>query len=263
MTGKRSVTVMAAVALATAACGGRGDGGAAPRRERPSASPTASAPAATPQARDPEPSRPRRVDPREGGFEVGFGEFAVTLEADAIRPGPVTFEVTNGGKLVHGFEMEIEGVDEDNSGPGSGDDDGFKVERPAVSPGESMRFRLDLAPGLYKVECFVDGHDDLGMEALLEVRTDAPLVRERTAEPDAVMISGFAFEPEVVEVEAGTTVTWMNHDPEDHTVTAEDGSFGSDPFGSGRTFRATFDDPGTYAYICAIHPSMKGTVEVS
>src|SRR5687767_10970451 len=54
---------------------------------------------------------PARVDPREDGFEVGFGEFAVTLEAAAIRPGPVTFVVHNGGELVHGFEMAIEGED--------------------------------------------------------------------------------------------------------------------------------------------------------
>src|SRR5918996_496822 len=118
---------------------------------------------------------PTRVDPRKGGFDVGFGEYAVTLEALAIRPGPVTFVVRNGGAEVHGFEMELEG--EDSSGPGSGDE-GFKIERPTFGPGETIRVRLDLAPGVYKVECFVANHDDLGMEALLEVRPDAPLVRQ-------------------------------------------------------------------------------------
>jgi hypothetical protein len=43
----------------------------------------------------------RRVDPRRGGLDVGFGEFAITLEAGEIRPGPVTFVIRNGGRLVH------------------------------------------------------------------------------------------------------------------------------------------------------------------
>ena len=36
-------------------------------------------------------STSRKVDPRRGGLELGFGEFAITLEAAEIRPGPVTF----------------------------------------------------------------------------------------------------------------------------------------------------------------------------
>ena len=78
----------------------------------------------------------------------------------------MTFVVHNGGKLVHGFEMEIESGD--SSGSGSGDE-GFKIERPTFDPGETIRVRMTLAPGVYKVECFVANHDDLGMEALLEV----------------------------------------------------------------------------------------------
>lgn len=69
----------------------------------------------------------------------------MTLEAPAIRAGPVTFEVHNGGKLVHGFEMEAEGAESDNSGPGGGSDDGFKIEKPSFRPGQTLRFPLNLA----------------------------------------------------------------------------------------------------------------------
>ena len=203
---------------------------------------------------------PTRVDPRQGGFDVGFGEYAVTLEAPAIRPGPVTFVVRNGGVEVHGFEMELEG--EDSSGPGSGDE-GFKIERPTFGPGETIRVRLDLAPGVYKVECFVANHDDLGMEALLEVRPDAPLVRQAPAADatDAVAITGFAFQPATLQVPAGTEVTWTNEDPAQHTVTAEDGSFDSGPLDQGGTFSATVN--GSVDYVCAIHPEMRGRIEVA
>ncbi len=208
---------------------------------------------------------PRKVDPRQGGFEIGFGEYAVTLEAPAIRPGAVTFEVHNGGKLVHGFEMEVEGGDGDSSGPGSGGDDGFKIEKPSFRPGQTIRFPLNLASGVYKVECWVDGHDDLGMEILLDVRAGAPLVRQLPAGSggDAVSIEGFAFDPETLSVSSGTEVTWTNADPEAHTVTARDDSFDSGPIDPGQEFAVTVDASGSVTYFCAIHPTMEGTLEVT
>ena len=251
----------AAVALVAAACGGT--------PERPAPTQVTLGEGAAQEGSSPKaPAKPagnRKVDPRKGGFEVGFGEYAVTLEAPAIRPGPVTFVVHNGGKLVHGFEIEAEGGDEDNSGPGGGgDDDGFKMETQSIEPGTTLRVPLQLGPGLYKVECWVDGHDDLGMEILLEVRPDAPLVREDPAggAPGAVLLEGFAFDPPTLEVSPGTEVTWTNQDPADHTVTARDGSFDSGPFGQGDTFSFTADEPGRVAYFCAIHPTMEGTIIV-
>lgn len=203
-----------------------------------------------------------RIDPRRGGFEIGFGEYAVTLEAAAIRPGPVTFVIRNGGALVHGFEMEIEGED-DSSGSGGGDD-GFKVETGTIDPGETIELDLDLAPGLYKVECFIDGHDDLGMEALLEVRPDAPNVSqsERSPGANAVSIQGFAFDPAEVAIGSGDEVTWTNDDPAPHTVTARDGSFDSGTIEPGETFAVRVDASGAVTYFCEIHPAMEGTVRV-
>jgi hypothetical protein len=48
-----------------------------------------------------------------------------------------------------------------------------------------------------------------------------------------------------------------------HTVTADDGSWGSSTLGQGATYSQVFTSPGTYTYHCAIHPSMKGTVVVT
>ncbi|HKX25008.1 MAG TPA: plastocyanin/azurin family copper-binding protein, partial [Actinomycetota bacterium] len=198
--------------------------------------------------------------PRQGGFEVGFGEFAVTLEAPAIRPGPVTFVIRNGGELVHGFEMEAESED-DSSGSGSGDE-GFKVEQPTFGPGETIRLDLDLAAGVYKIECYVADHSDRGMEILLEVRPDAPKVQQEAAGGTAVAIQGFAFAPTTLDVAAGMEVTWTNQDPAPHTVTADDGSFDSGTIDPGATFSAVFDQSGTLTYMCNIHPAMTGTVRV-
>ena len=203
----------------------------------------------------------RKVDPRRNGLEIAMGEWAVQMEATVIRPGPVTVVVSNRGTVGHGFEIEAEGVD--SSGHGGGDDR-HKVESRVLAPGETIRIKLNLPAGLYKVECLVDGHDDMGMETMLEVRKGAPLVKEKTAakKQNAVSISGFAYQPAQITVKAGQAVTWTNDDPADHTVTHEGGDFASETLGQGARFRMVFDRPGTYRYVCALHPEMKGTVVV-
>lgn len=79
----------------------------------------------------------------------------------------------------------------------------------------------------------------------------------------AVSIANFSFEPATITVPVGTTVTWTNNDAANHTVTADDGSFKSESLGSGATFSQTFATAGTFAYHCAIHSTMKGTVVVN
>jgi plastocyanin len=53
-------------------------------------------------------------------------------------------------------------------------------------------------------------------------------------------------------------VTWSNEDEAVHTITAADKSWDS---GRG-TFSQTFTVPGTYEFVCSIHPAMKGTISV-
>jgi len=77
-----------------------------------------------------------------------------------------------------------------------------------------------------------------------------------------VTIADFAFAPTSLTVPAGATVTWTNKGSVGHTVTADDGSFGSETLASGATFSATFAKAGTFAYHCRIHPSMTATIVV-
>jgi plastocyanin len=70
------------------------------------------------------------------------------------------------------------------------------------------------------------------------------------------------FTPAVIQVPAGTTVTWRFKDGfVPHDVKA-DGFTSGDPQRKG-TFAHTFDRPGTYPYRCTVHDGMTGRVVVT
>jgi plastocyanin len=77
-----------------------------------------------------------------------------------------------------------------------------------------------------------------------------------------VVLKGFAFDPETVTIKTGESVTWTNEDSANHTVVGDSGGFESGSLANGDAFSFEFDTPGTYAYHCSLHPSMKGTVIV-
>ena len=84
------------------------------------------------------------------------------------------------------------------------------------------------------------------------------------ADAVAVTMADLAYTPADAEVGAGGTVTWTNKDDAPHTVTFDDDAVAdSEELNKGDEFSATFDTAGSYSYICAIHPDMKGAVTVS
>ncbi len=76
-----------------------------------------------------------------------------------------------------------------------------------------------------------------------------------------VIISNFAFTPNDLKVNQGTTVVWKNNDDVAHTVSIE-GLVQSPVLNKGDEFSFTFNEKGEFKYSCGIHPSMKGKVEV-
>jgi plastocyanin len=83
-----------------------------------------------------------------------------------------------------------------------------------------------------------------------------------TARAD-VTISGFAFGPNKVTTAAGKPVTWVNSDDSPHQVTVTKTGSRSAILAKGQSHSQSFDAEGTYEYICGLHPSMKGSVEVT
>jgi plastocyanin len=78
-----------------------------------------------------------------------------------------------------------------------------------------------------------------------------------------VRIDNFTFNPPVLTVPAGTTVTWQNVDDIPHTVVAPEAKMRSKPLDTNDSFSFTFTNPGEFGYFCSLHPHMMGKVIVT
>ena len=76
-----------------------------------------------------------------------------------------------------------------------------------------------------------------------------------------VAISGFRFTPRTITVNVGDTVTWTNRDGQIHTATAGT-AWDTGDLANGESTSIAMDRAGTFDYICAVHPTMTGTVVV-
>ena len=88
-----------------------------------------------------------------------------------------------------------------------------------------------------------------------------PLIAQ-TVDPTRIVVKDFMFQPTSLTVKAGSTVTWTNMDEEPHTVVSTGGVFRSNALDTKDSFSFKFDQPGTYRFVCSIHPQMVGTIVV-
>ena len=70
------------------------------------------------------------------------------------------------------------------------------------------------------------------------------------------------FVPESITIAAGQAVTWKNVGSAPHTVTIQSEDCDRQLAG-GASLTLPFAKAGTFAYVCTIHPGMKGTVVVT
>lgn len=72
----------------------------------------------------------------------------------------------------------------------------------------------------------------------------------------------WGYAPRSRHVEPETWVTWSNSGQDVHTVTAVDDAFDSGELAPSEGFSWYFDQPGTFRYVCALHPWMTGQIVV-
>jgi plastocyanin len=68
------------------------------------------------------------------------------------------------------------------------------------------------------------------------------------------------FTPTVLRVPVGTTVSFVNRDGLEHNLAGV--GLGFHQLGANQSASERFDQPGTFAYACNLHPSMTGAVVV-
>jgi len=141
----------------------------------------------------------------------------------------------------------------------------------------SLTYRFGRTTNLARVDLDVPTKERLFADdgvAELEARAVDPA---RTVDPSApnsggaspaaltttVDIIDFAYRPRMLKVAAGTAVTFVNRDGEPHTITAFDRSFDSGALDGKSSWMHRFQKPGKYAFLCAFHPYMRGTIVVT
>jgi plastocyanin len=78
-----------------------------------------------------------------------------------------------------------------------------------------------------------------------------------------VEIAGNAFSPRTVQAAVGDVIAWTNADQAAHSAVVGDAGCATDTLAQGEAGALVFTAPGTYDYVCGIHPRMTGTIEVS
>lgn len=123
-----------------------------------------------------------------------------------------------------------------------------------------LRFRCLLAPLLPLSVLAACGDDSSTPSASAEVDC-----AEAPGDTITVTIPEFAFDPDPVAVGQCDSVVWTNAHGQAHTSTGtgdQDWSTGNIQAGDSSE-PVVFGSAGTFSYICALHPFMQGTVEVT
>ncbi len=148
-----------------------------------------------------------------------------------------------------------------------------------LSNGQSFQYTFN-TPGTYPYYCTV--HPDT-MHGTVNVvagctPTSTPTLtftRTRTITPTStptasctpvtrsVMMADFVYNPQIITVTQGSTISWWNEGPSAHTSTSDTGAWDSGNVNPGGTFQFTFGSPGAYPYHCTLHPQMLGTIIVT
>jgi len=131
----------------------------------------------------------------------------------------------------------------------------------SFTPDGKVNEKANLA-GCYQCHLPFAKDDYLTNMAKLQGKFPSQAVAMAKSGPADVAVAGFAFGPAAIKVSAGQAVTWTNHDDTPHQITVTGGSQRSELMLKGQSATLQFDAAGNIAYICGLHPSMKGTIEV-
>ncbi len=194
----------------------------------------------------------------------------------APTPPPVDGDVGMAGKVFRPARISISAGgsvtwrnDDDRDHTVTATNDAF--DSGTMAPGQSYK-RTFPSAGTFAYLCVI--HPDMTGTVVVTspggtpVPTAAPTPTPRptpvtTPAPGTVRAIDYAFQPTSLDIAAGTRVTFINAGRAPHTVTARDGSFDSGTMPGGGSWARTFTTPGTFGFLCTLHPEMVGTIRVA
>jgi plastocyanin len=200
-----------------------------------------------------------------GGFEIFAGEGGPPITADAGGSQEVVIDMLDFTYSELSLTIEagttvtwvnVGAVQHSATASDGSFDTGL------IDPNGEASFTFDAA-GSFPYYCTLHGTaDGGGMAANITVVADTGIVPAPTvaAEAEEVTVDAldFSFDPVVLTVEAGTTVTWINVGAVQHSATASDGSWDTGLFDAGAEASLTFDEVGTFPYYCILHGTATG-----
>jgi plastocyanin len=103
----------------------------------------------------------------------------------------------------------------------------------------------------------------LKTNADMVVSLEAPgLLLAPPTQPVRIDQKGFRFIPHVLAVVTGTTIRFLNNDPEPHNVYSPEGRYNLGTWPTGETRDHVFPRSGVYSQLCNVHPDMLAYVVV-
>ncbi|ABX05834.1 MAG TPA: hypothetical protein DEF47_02510 [Herpetosiphon sp.] len=125
-------------------------------------------------------------------------------------------------------------------------------------------YNLALAPGTYTISS-----EFMALEtqvATVTVVLNQTVIQDFDfATTQTINIQNFRFSPSPITVTLGTSILWRNLDASTHTTTRGQMPFiwDSGDLSQNQDYAVTFDQVGTFSYVCSLHGSMQGTVVVT
>jgi len=191
--------------------------------------------------------------------------FAIQILEDSIEEGNPDYE-PDVAVALQGYTVEWTNADSVTHTVTSAVDFGETFDSGLMGAGDVFTLNTsNLAGGEYEYLCIVHPW----MVATLVIEEPKEPIKVTIPEGAGIPEDGqIYYDPQVIDVEVGTTVVWDNIDNTVHTVTSgnsdagPDGVFDSEMMVAGDKYEFTFTTAGSQDYYCTFHPWMVGTVNV-
>lgn len=191
--------------------------------------------------------------------------FSITILEGSAEQGNPDYE-PDVAKVPKGYTVEWTNADSVSHTVTSSVDFGETFDSSLIAAGATYSLNTNqLEVGEYEYLCVV--HPWMVSTLIIE----EPKEDVKVSIPEGAGIQKVGqmyFDPEVIQIPAGTKVVWENNDNTMHTVTSGSPSkgpnelFDSGLFGAGEVFEHMFTSPGKEDYYCIVHPWMIGSVDV-